>query len=221
LLAIGSPTHPIPSQAWRAWRRAPQITYAKRTYLDGAPLFIHQYSHAWVDFRDTRDSVAPYTDFFANSIAATRSHRDFCIWLAHRFPQSYSALVWGITASDSAKGYVAWYGPPLHPAIDGTVVPCAAGGSLMFTPDIALVALQTMREKYGEQIYGRYGFADAFNPTTRWTASDVIGINVGITLLSAENLRTGNVWKWFMQNAEIPRAMNAVGLKRTSKPAKS
>lgn len=219
LLAAGSPTHPIPPSAWRAWRRAPQISYAGYRYLDGAPLFIHQYSHAWVDFRGRRDNVAPYTDFFTNSIRATRAHRQFCIALARRFPRSYSANIWGITASDSRKGYVAWYGPPQHPAIDGTVVPCAAGGSLMFTPDIAIPALVAMREKFGARVYGRYGFADAFNPTTGWTASDVIGINVGITLLSAENLRTGNIWQWFMRNAEIPRAMDAVGLKRVNQPA--
>lgn len=216
LLAAGSPTHPIPPGAWRAWRRAPRVTYAGYRYLDGAPLFIHQYSHAWVDFRGTRDNVAPYTDFFTNSVRATRAHRRFCIALARRFPRSYSENIWGITASDSSKGYVAWYGPPLHTAIDGTVVPCAVGGSLMFTPDIALPALKTMQEKYGEQIYGHYGFADAFNPTTGWIASDVIGINTGITLLSAENLRTGNVWQWFMRNAEIPRAMSAVGLKQSN-----
>jgi len=107
---------------------------------------------------------------------------------------------------------VAWGGPPRDPAIDGTVVPCAAGGSLMFTPDISLPALETMYKKFGKRIYGHYGFTDAFNPNTRWVDPDVIGIDLGIMLLSAENLRTGNVWRWFMRNAEIPRAMHLVGL---------
>ena len=76
----------------------------------------------------------------------------------------------------------------------------------MFAPDITLPALREMKEKFGEKIYGRYGFADAFNPATGWVNPDVIGIDVGVTLLSAENLRSGNVWRWFMRNAEIRRA---------------
>jgi hypothetical protein len=213
LLAIGSPTHAVKPLTWRAWQRT-RTTYAGYSYLNGGPLFIHQYSHAWVDFRRWRESWPLDTNYFDNSVAATRAHREFCISLASEFP-SYSENVWGITASDSAKGYVAWGGPPRDPAIDGTVVPCAAGGSLMFTPDISLAALKTMREKFGERIYGRYGFADAFNPNTGWVGPDVLGIDVGITLLSAENLRSGNVWRWFMRNAEIPRAMRLAGLHRT------
>jgi len=122
--------------------------------------------------------------------------------------------MWGITASDTAKGYLAWGGPPRDPDIDGTLVPSAAGGSLMFTPELATRALQTMHDKYGEKIYGKYGFVDAFNPTTGWIDTDVIGINAGIILLSAENARTGNVWRWFMQNREIPTALGKVGLQQ-------
>ena len=82
----------------------------------------------------------------------------------------------------------------------------------MFTPEISIPALRTMLILYGKKAYGRYGFADAFNPTTGWVSRDVVGIDVGITLLSAENLRTGNVWKWFMNNPEIERALDMVGL---------
>ena len=139
--------------------------------------------------------------------------------LANEFP-GYGPEVWGITASDSAKGYLAWGGPPRDPAIDGTIVPSAPGGSLMFTPDLALAALRTMHDKFGDRVYGRYGFVDAFNPGTAWVDSDVIGINVGIILLSAENMRTGDVWQWFMRNREIPRAMQLVGLARFRKNAR-
>ncbi len=212
LLAVGSTTHPITPRAWRAWARR-RITYAARTYLNDGPLFTHQYSHAWVDFRGWRESWYPFTDYFKNSEDATRAHREFCLSLSGEFP-GYTEDVWGITASDSEKGYVAWGGPPRDPSIDGTVVPCAAGGSLMFTPDISIRALRAMREKFGERVYGHYGFTDAFNPHNGWTNPDVIGINVGITLLSAENLRSGNVWRWFMRNGEIPKAMRLVGLKQ-------
>ncbi|HVF57266.1 MAG TPA: glucoamylase family protein [Pyrinomonadaceae bacterium] len=219
LLAVGSPAHAISPAAWRAWSRK-RITYAGRNFISDGPLFVHQYSHAWVDFRGLSEGWYPFTNYFANSIEATRAHREFCVDLSREFP-GYSANVWGISASDSPKGYVAWGGPPRHPAIDGTVVPCAAGGSLMFTPDISLAALREMRERFGAKIYGRYGFADAFNPTTGWVAADVIGIDLGITLLSAENLRTGGVWRHFMRNPEIERAMRLVGLRpEGSKKAK-
>jgi hypothetical protein len=217
LLAIGSPTYSITPRSWLAWQRA-RMTYAGYTYITGGPLFIHQYSHAWVDFRGRREDRYPFTDYFQNSADATRAHRAFCLALSTEFP-GYNRDVWGITASDSARGYLAWGGPPRDPAIDGTVVPCAAGGSLMFTPDISVPALRAMRERYGARIYGRYGFADAFNPNNDWVNPDVIGINLGIMLLSAENLRSGNVWGWFMRNGEITRALDRVGLRRRTKAA--
>ena len=210
LMAIGSPTHPIKPESWYAWERN-WNHYKTYMFLGTAPLFTHQYSHAWVDYRGRRESKASKIDYFENSIVATRAHREFCIDLSLKFP-GYSDNVWGISASDSAKGYRGWGGPPPTPNIDGTVVPCAAGGSLMFTPDITVPALRTMYGKFGDRIYGRYGFADAFNPNTGWIDPDVIGIDVGITLLSAENLRTANIWRWFMRNTEIPRAMELIGL---------
>jgi len=82
----------------------------------------------------------------------------------------------------------------------------------MFTPELSVRALRTMREKYGDRIYGRYGFVDAFNPNTGWTNPDVIAINQGIILLSAENALTGAIWRWFSLNPEIPRALQRVGL---------
>jgi hypothetical protein len=210
LLAIGSPTYPIPPESWSAWSR-PEISYAGYTYINCAPLFIHQYAHAWVDFRGLRDRMAPHYDYFLNSIMATRAHRAFCVSLWREF-SDYSENVWGITASDSIRGYVFWGGPPRDRSldVDGTLVPSAPGGSLMFTPDICLPALLTLRRKFGERIYGQYGFVDAFNPLLGWVDPDVIGLGLGITLLSAENLRSGNVWRWFMSNPEPSRALNLV-----------
>lgn len=217
LLAIGSPTHAISPNSWYAlWRD--RYRYAGFAYFTtiGVPLFMHQYAHAWVDYRDRREIKGDRIDYFENSINATLAHRAFCINLSGEFP-GFGPNVWGITASDSAKGYLAWGGPPRDPAIDGTVVPSAAGGSLMLTPEISIAALRTMREKYGQRVYGIYGFVDAFNPNSGWVDSDVIGINVGIVLLSAENMRTGNVWRWFMRNREIPQAMEEIGLLRYNK----
>jgi hypothetical protein len=213
LLAIGSPTHSTSPKSWYAlWRdRYRYDGFAYFTTI-GVPLFMHQYAHAWVDYRDRREIKGDQIDYFENSIRATMAHRAFCMDLSHEFP-GFGPNVWGITASDSAKGYLAWGGPPRDPAIDGTVVPSAAGGSLMFTPELSVAALRAMKDKFGEKVYGKYGFVDAFNPNTGWIDSDVIGINVGIILLSAENARTGNIWRWFMQNREIARAMELIGLK--------
>jgi hypothetical protein len=212
LLAIGSPTHSISPDSWYAlWRD--RYRYEGFAYFTtiGVPLFMHQYSHAWVDYRNRRENKGDEIDYFENSVNATLAHRKFCINLAHDFP-AFGPNVWGITASDSVKGYLAWGGPPRDPDIDGTVVPSAAGGSLMFTPEVTVAALRTMRDKFGDKVYGKYGFIDAFNPRTGWVDTDVIGINAGIILLSAENARTGNVWSWFMRNPEMPRAMQKVGL---------
>jgi len=214
LLAIGSPTHPISAESWYSlWRD--RYRYEGYTYFTtiGVPLFMHQYAHAWIDYRHRRENRADRIDYFENSVRATLAHRAFCINLAHEFP-AFGPDVWGITASDSAKGYLAWGGPPRDPEIDGTVVPSAAGGSLMFTPELSVATLRTMKEKFGQKVFGKYGFIDAFNPNTGWVDSDVIGINAGIILLSAENARSGNVWSWFMRNPEIPRAMGLVGLTR-------
>lgn len=199
-LAMASPTFPLPAGAWTAWRREPWVTYAGRRFMHHAPLFVHQFPQAWLDWRGFADEVSG-VDFFENAREATLAQRQFCLDLRERFP-GYEENVWGLTSSDGAAGYVDWGGPPVNgggvaaadPRIDGTVVPCAAAGSLPFAPAECLAALRTMQARWGGRIYGPYGFADAFNPVTGWTGSDVIGIDQGITLLMAENLRTGFVW---------------------------
>ncbi len=212
LMAIGSPTHPISPNAWYAWER-PWQEYGGYRYLASvSPLFIHQFSHAWVDYRNRRERRPPFVNYFENSIVATRAQQKFFTEvLSKEFPK-YGPNLWGMTASDSQRGYVAWGAPPRHDRTDGTVVPCAPAGSLMFTPEITLPTLKKMKDDYGDKIYGRYGFADAFNPHNGWVNPDVLGIDLGITLLSAENLRSGKNWYWFMQNDEIRRALARVGL---------
>jgi beta-glucosidase len=212
LLAIGSPTHPIPPSAWFAWERT-WMEYGGFRYLAAvSPLFIHQFSHAWVDFRNVRERRPPNVDYYENSVLATRAQQKFFAdELSKRF-SDYSATMWGLTASDSEKGYLAWGAPPSQPEIDGTVVPCAPAGSLMFVPSITLPALKEIKEKYGDRVYKRYGFVDAFNPLTGWVDSDVIGIDLGISLLSIENLRSGKNWFWFMKNDEIRRALKRVSI---------
>ena len=214
MLGIGSKTHPLPWQSWYALQRDWQEFGGYRYMAAVSPLFIHQFSHAWIDFRGRRERYKNFNvDYFENSVKATRAQRQFFIdVLSKEFPK-YNENIWGLTASDFAGGYTAWGAPPRHPETDGSVVPCAPAGSLMFTPDISLAALKEMKRVYGDKIYGRYGFTDAFNPHNGWINKDVLGIDVGITLVSAENLRSGKVWKWFMKNKEIPKAFKRVKLR--------
>ena len=216
-LAIGSPTHPIPPDSWFGWK-LPVVHAGGYAYIGGGPLFIQQYSQAWLDLRNrsyrevpVEDRVVPRVNVLENAIVATRAQQALGIDLSQRY-RGYSSRVWGITASDSAKGYVAWGGSANDSRIDGTVVPSAAAGSAMFAPDICIPALRAMLLQYGRKVYGPYGFADAFNPTTGWVSRYVIGIDVGITLLSAEDLRTGGVWQWFMGNPDVERALDMIGL---------
>ena len=206
LLGMGSSAHPLDPQTWNAWKRL-TFEYDGMRYIGAfAPLFIHQYSQAWFDFRGQRDK---YADYFQNSVTATEVHRRFCLELGKQFPD-YSDDLWGITASDSKDGYVVWGGPPATGPIDGTVVPSAAGGSLPFLPEATLRVLKNIRNKF-PFAWTKYGFVNAFNPLTNWYDSDVIGIDTGIILLMAENLRSGFVWQTFMKNPEARRGMERAG----------
>jgi hypothetical protein len=204
LLGIGSPTYPIPAKSWYSFERPAIEGYGYR-FVGRGPLFTHQYSQAWLDLAGLRDGPPFEIDYFQNSVAATYAHRAYCLSLRGIYP-NYSEHLWGITASDSDIGYVIWGDPLSRHDVDGTVVPCAAGGSLMFAPEICLPALRYMHEQFAPYIFGRYGFADAFNPQTLWVDPDVVGIDVGITLLSAENLRSGRVWRWFNRSPDVERA---------------
>ncbi|HWA85011.1 MAG TPA: glucoamylase family protein, partial [Opitutus sp.] len=209
-LGMGAPQNALSRDYWQTWKREPVGTYAGYHFIEGPPLFIHQYAHAFVDFRDLRDAFA---DYYHNSVLATLAQRQFCIDLRSEFP-TWSERLWGVTASDSATGYKAWGGPPRTTefnALDGTIVPCAAAGSVPFAPYETLMVLHHIRTVYGDRTWKRYGFVDAFNPQTGWVDSDVIGIDQGISLLQAENARTGFLWALFMQAPEVKRALARSG----------
>ena len=140
---------------------------------------------------------------------ATQAHKLFCLSLREQFPD-YDEHLRGITASDSRSGYRAWGSPKTLRKMDGTVAPCAAGGSLPFAYDDCVEVLRTVRERY-PRACGRYGFVDTFNPLVNWYDPYVIGIDVGITMLMAENQRTGFVWHTFMKNNEAQLGMQRAG----------
>ncbi len=210
LLGLGSPTHPIPAKSWEAWQR-PTGEYAGHRCIEGGPLFMHQYTHAYVDFKGRKDRLG--YDYFENSINCTLANRQFTIDHKDKF-KTYGDHVWGLTASDTPTGgYDAYGAPPSGwSKHDGTINPSAAGGSIVFTPELSIAALRTMYDRYGHKLWGRYGFSSAFNVDRNWWSREVIGIDTGITLLMIENYRSGLVQRMFMSHPAIPKALELAGL---------
>ena len=189
ILALGSPTHPVQADAWQAWLATNHRSWGDfegRTFLNFAPLFGHQYSETWVDFRGIRDAWSRQhdLDYFENSRRATLSQRNYAIANASHWT-GYGANVWGLTASNGPGNVVVrgndgtrrFYGYTARGAgldnitDDGTIAPTAAGGSIAFAPEVVIPALASMKRRYGRYIYNRYGFVDAFNLSFHDTAT--------------------------------------------------
>jgi hypothetical protein len=209
LLGLGSPTHPLPASTWDAIKRPIYKDYEFRYIGSPSPLFVHQYPQGYFDLRTKRDK---YANYFQNSMIATQVHKQWCESLKPKYPY-FGADMWGITASNSEHGYAVWGGPPERGPVDGTLVPCAAGGSIPFLPHETVSTLRNMKEKYGAKVWKRYGFVDAFNPSTNWFSPLVLGIDVGITMLMAENALSGFVWDTFMKNPEAQKALDRAGFR--------
>jgi len=215
-LSLGVSPHPLEAAYWRSWQRLPVGRYHDFVYLQEPPLFVNQFPQAFIDLRHRRDASV---DFFRNTRLATLAQRQFSLDLRSDFP-AWSENLWGLTASDSATGYKAWGGPPRtlrYNALDGTIVPCATAGSLPFAPAETLAVLHHLRTVYGERLWKRYGFIDAFNPQTGWVNPDVIGIDVGISVVQAENLRTGLIQRLFMQSPEAKLSLTKAGFLSTAR----
>lgn len=196
VLAAGSPSHPVGKDAWdKGWAArlgSEWGTYQGQEHLQFEPLFGHQYSHVWIDFRGIGDEfiAAKGIDYFENSRRATLAQRAYGAANPNKWV-GYDAQVWGWTASDgpidSSGGYAvggvkrdfmtyaARGVSGLRVVDDGTVVPTAAGGSIPFAPTETLTALYTMRQRYGDRLYTAYGFKDAFNPSFTFTGAAVEG----------------------------------------------
>lgn len=248
VLALGSPTHPVGKDAWdKGWAADLEKdwgSYYGQQHLQFEPMFGHQYSHIWVDFRGIRDEFmrGKGIDYFENSRRATLSQRAYGADNPNKWA-GYGADIWGWTASDgpgysqgkysvngmarSFNGYMARGVSAIRIVDDGTIVPTAAGGSVPFAPEVAIPALMAMRTKYGERLYTRYGFKDAFNPSFifagvnsyngtvdpvhGWIANDYLGIDQGPILAMMENHRSGFVWKVMRRNPHIVRGLKRIG----------
>jgi hypothetical protein len=233
VLALGSPTHPVDPRAWEAWTSSYQWDSSDGApHVSFGPLFGHQYSHVWIDFRGIQDDTmrARGSDYFVNSVRATYANRAYCIanpggWTG------YDELTWGLTASDGpfdktrpvapgTERFRSYWARGADTATDdGTIAPTAAGGSVAFAPEIAIPTLMSFRERFGDRIYGRYGFKDAFNLSfpgsaespEGWFDDAYLGIDQGPILLMIENFRTGFVWELLKKSPYLGRGLQLAG----------
>jgi hypothetical protein len=242
ILALGSPTHPVAPTAWSAWTAGYQWgTFQGQTYLGFGPLFGHQYSHVWIDFRAIQDPYmrAQGIDYFENSRRATYAQRGYAIVNPSAW-RGYSDRMWGLTASDgpanttltldgrSRQFHTYWARGASFTGItdDGTIAPTAAGAAMPFAPEIAIPALWAVRGTYGANLFSTYGFLDAFNPTFTasgaatqgrvdpllgWFDTDYLGIDQGPILAMAENYRSGLVWRLLRGNPYIVHGLCQAG----------
>jgi len=241
LLALGSPTHPVDEQAWTRWTSTYDQfwgTLYDQTFLGFAPLFGHQFTHVWVDFRGIQDAYMREhgLDYFENSRRATYAQRRYAIANPKQW-QGYGKNVWGMSASDGP-------GPGREPyegenrrfltyaargvavgriVDDGTIAPTAAISSLPFAPEIVLPATLEMYHRFGSSIYSSYGFLDAFNASFRgpqspqeptlpgWVDRDYIGIDQGPILAMIENYRSSLVWRVMHGNSYMREGLERAG----------
>jgi len=232
ILALGSPTHPVGPEAWTAWTSTYSWgIFEGQTHLGFAPLFGHQYSHVWIDFRAIQDAYmrGRGLDYFENSRRATLAQQAYAVANPGAWT-GYGANLWGFTASDGPADVTLTLGGrsrQFHTYFargasfteiqdDGTISPTAAAGSIPFAPELAIPALLAMRRTYGTNLFSTYGFLDAFNPTFTgtpsqgrvdpalgWFDTDYLGIDQGPILAMIENYRTGLVWRLMRGNAHI------------------
>ena len=236
VLALGSPTHPVGTEVWPAWTKSyPWATFYDQPHVNFDPLFGHQYSHVWIDFRGIQDAYmrGKGIDYAENSRRATYANRAYCMANPGNW-RDYSSTIWGLTACDGPKdttvanqkffSYRARGAASTQIVDDGTIAPTAAGGSMAFAPEICVPALRAMKARYGAKLYGQYGFLDAFNPTYQyasisangptangWFDKDYLGIDQGPILLMAENLRTEFIWNLMKKNPHIRRGLVKAG----------
>ncbi|MGK7396548.1 MAG: glucoamylase family protein [Candidatus Cyclobacteriaceae bacterium M3_2C_046] len=230
ILALGSPTHPISKDSWNHWTD----NYLWEDFygyeqVNFPPLFGHQYSQMYIDFREIQDEYMRQKglDYFINSRRATLSQQAYCIDNPGNF-KGYGENIWGLTACDGpanrgvgdtimyhtywARGAAANYIND-----DGTIAPTAAGGSIPFAPEACVKALEYMYDQFGSRLYGKYGFKDAFNLSypvkggNGWFNQDYLGIDQGPIIIQIQNYRNEMIWDLTKRNEYIIKGLKQAG----------
>jgi hypothetical protein len=226
VLAAGSGMENV-KRSYNAWLKSYKWNTPYKGFSHAAfpPLFGHQFSHAFIDFRGIADSYMQKKgiDYFENSRRATYVQQLYAIdnpngWVG------YDSLCWGVTASDGPtdkynfddKKFIGYAGrgssgPDYNYFDDGTIAPYASLSSLPFAPEIVLPTIKSMIERNGTRIWGKYGFYDAFNHTANWVNDDFVGIAQGPMLIMIENFRTGLVWNYVMPDPIIQKGLTKLG----------
>ncbi|MCX6281353.1 MAG: Tat pathway signal protein [Bacteroidetes bacterium] len=226
ILAAGSGMNNA-EQSYKAWLKTYKwyTPYKGLSHVAFPPLFGHQFSQAFIDFRGVVDSYMKEKgiDYFENSRRATYVQRQYAIdnpkgWIG------YDSLCWGVTASDGPPAKYNFgdkkffdyagrgtSGKEYNYFDDGTIAPYASLSSLPFAPEIVLPAIRSMNKKYGKKLWGKYGYYDAFNLTAKWVDNDFLGIDEGPMLIMIENFRTGLVWNYVMKDPVIQNGLNKLG----------
>lgn len=246
ILALGSPTHPAADGAWNAWTATYGDYWGElegETHLTFGPLFGHQYSHVWIDFRGIHDDYMAQRgfDYFENSRRAVVAQRAYAIRNPLQW-RGYGVNVWGLTACDGPVDADLPYrnetrrfhtyaarGVDTHYSFDdGTIAPTAAIASLPFAPELVGPATLEMHRAFGAEIYGKYGFFDAFNPSYDfdrpptqgrripgfgWIDTDYLGIDQGPIVAMIENQRSELIWRVMKRNPYIRRGLERAGFK--------
>lgn len=247
VLALGSNTHPVGPAAWQAWTS----TYDShswglaqgQTLLRFAPLFGHQFSHCWIDFRGLQDDyLSPRgLNYFENSRRATLAQQAYAVANPMGW-DDYGPLVWGVSASDGPadvqrdfKGHTRRFHSYAGRGMggeatydDGTIAPYAAGSSIAFAPEMVVPTLRHLQQRYGAQIWNRYGFVDAFNPSFHftdvalqhgrltnigWVDGDQLGIDQGPLLAMLANHQGGQIWQTMHRQPVLRRGLQRAGFR--------
>lgn len=246
ILALGSPTNAIEPEAWTEWMRTYKDSYGKfggqQEFLSFGPHFGHQFSHVWIDFRGIQDAFNREKgfDYFENSRRASYAQREYARQNPMRW-RGYDSEIWGLSACDGPADTVQIYNneergfftyaarstASIHILDDGTITPMAAVASIAFAPEIVIPTIRAFRARFGENLYQKYGFLDAVNPSFTftdvplrhgrvvenigWIADDYLGIDQGPIVAMIENYRSGLIWSIMRTNPHIRRGLQRAG----------
>lgn len=215
ILGVSSPTFPVDKSTYYNFKKE------KSDYKDikdiiysyGGNLFTYQFSHAWINFMNLKDEDG--IDWFENSIKATKANRQYCIDNKNLF-KTYNENSWGLTACLGPNGYGLYGSEPCKSDLsienDGTITPCGAIGSIVFTPNESIKAMEYYYNNF-PKLWGKYGFKDGYNleGSKSWFANEYIGIDKGIELLMIDNYLYGTIWKYFMRNSYVKDGLKKLG----------